>query len=152
VSAIASSRSGTSAPTAQAITVNGELDGKPHPMTKGDNGVWTTTVGPLAPDIYTYRFNVDGAVALGSAQRESRSTATATSVRSACVEVPGDGPQFYDTKARAARRSAHPAVRLEDARPQPHVWVYTPPGYDKGRNFPVITLLTAPATSSPAGR
>src|SRR5438093_1069975 len=52
------------APNAREITVNGELDGRPHPMTKGTNGVWTVTIGPLAPDIYTYAFNVDGAVAL----------------------------------------------------------------------------------------
>src|SRR5687768_12504130 len=52
------------APNAQQVTANGELDGKPHPMTKGDDGVWTVKVGPLAPDIYTYSFDVDGVTAL----------------------------------------------------------------------------------------
>ena len=52
------------APDAKQVTASGELDGKPHPMTKGDDGVWTVTIGPLAPDIYTYAFNVDGVVAL----------------------------------------------------------------------------------------
>src|SRR6201988_768666 len=52
------------APNAQAVTANGELDGKPHPLTRGENGVWSVTVGPLAPDIYTYAFNVDGVTAL----------------------------------------------------------------------------------------
>ena len=37
------------APNAQQVIANGELDGKPHPMTKGDDGVWTVKVGPLAP-------------------------------------------------------------------------------------------------------
>src|SRR5687768_10259339 len=37
------------APSAQRVTASGELDGKPHPMTKGDDGVWTVRVGPLAP-------------------------------------------------------------------------------------------------------
>ena len=57
------------------------------------------------------------------------------------VEVPGDGPQFYDVKP-----VPHGEVRI-----RPYVsktlgvsrtvWVYTPPDYDKGRNFPVLYLL-----------
>src|SRR5262245_4215902 len=52
------------APDAKVVVLNGELDGKPHPMAKGADGVWTTTVAGLTPDIYTYTFNVDGVVAL----------------------------------------------------------------------------------------
>src|SRR5687768_11430713 len=44
------------APSAQQVVAAGELDGKPHPMTKGADGVWTVTIGPLDPDIYTYAF------------------------------------------------------------------------------------------------
>ena len=29
-------------------------------MTKGDNGVWSVTVGPVDPGAYRYNFNVDG--------------------------------------------------------------------------------------------
>ena len=57
------------------------------------------------------------------------------------VEVPGDGPAFYDVK-----HVPHGEVRI-----RPYVsktlgvsrtvWVYTPPGYDKGSNFPVLYLL-----------
>jgi len=128
------------APNAQAVTVNGELDGQPHPMTKGDNGVWTVTIGPLPPDIYTYAFNVDGVTAL-----DPRNTNTKMGYGGfgpvSVVEVPGDGPQFYDVKA-----VPHGAVRI-----QPYVskalgvartvWVYTPPDYDRGKNFPVFYLL-----------
>src|SRR5689334_17860376 len=46
------------APNATQVTAGGELDGKPHPMTKGADGIWSVTVGPLAPDIYTYAFTV----------------------------------------------------------------------------------------------
>jgi hypothetical protein len=52
------------APNATSVVASGELDGKPHPLTKGENGIWSVTIGPLAPDIYTYAFNVDGVVAL----------------------------------------------------------------------------------------
>ena len=41
------------APNAQQVAAAGELDGKPHPMTKGEDGIWSVSVGPLPPDIYT---------------------------------------------------------------------------------------------------
>src|ERR1035441_800139 len=41
------------------------VEGAPPPsaarnMTKGDDGVWSITVGPLHPAVYNYSFNVDG--------------------------------------------------------------------------------------------
>ena len=55
--------------------------------------------------------------------------------------MPGDGPQFYDVKP-----VPHGEVRI-----RPYVskalgvsrtvWIYTPPDYDKGKNFPVLYLL-----------
>src|SRR5260221_1914032 len=85
------------APNASQVTVNGELDGKPHPMTKGTDGIWTVTIGPLAPDIYTYAFNVDGAVAL-----DPRNVNTKYGYGNfgpvSVVEIPGEGAQFYDAR------------------------------------------------------
>jgi hypothetical protein len=50
------------APKATEITVTGELinGAPPAAMTKGDDGIWTATLGPLRPDVYTYAFNIDG--------------------------------------------------------------------------------------------
>jgi len=128
------------APNATSVSASGELDGKPHPMTKGENGIWSVTVGPLAPDIYTYSFTVDGVVALDPRNVNTKygyGNFGAVSV----VEVPGDGPAFYDVKP-----VPHGEVRI-----RPYVsktlgvsrtvWVYTPPNYDKGSNFPVLYLL-----------
>ena len=128
------------APNATQVTVNGELDGKPYPMTKGADGVWTVKVGPLAPDIYTYSFNVDGVVAL-----DPRNTNTKYGYGNfgpvSVVQVSGDAPAFYDVKD-----VPHGEVRIK-----PYVskslglsrtaWVYTPPGYDRGNNYPVLYLL-----------
>jgi len=128
------------APNAQQVTASGELDGKPHPMTKGDNGIWSVTIGPLPPDIYTYAFNVDGVTAL-----DPRNTNTKMGYGGfgpvSVVQVPGSGADFYDVKP-----VPHGAVRI-----QPYVskamgvartvWVYTPPDYDKGKSYPVLYLL-----------
>jgi enterochelin esterase family protein len=128
------------APNATQVTANGELDGQPHPLTKGEDGVWTVTVGPLAPDIYTYAFNVDGIVAL-----DPRNTNTKMGYGNfgpvSVVQVPGDGPQFYDVKdVPHGTVSILPYVSktLGVART---AWVYTPPGYQDGGNYPVLYLL-----------
>ena len=85
-------------------------------MTKGADGIWTVTVGPLAPDIYTYAFNVDGVVALDPRNVNTKygyGNFGAVSV----VEVPGDGPQFYDTKPVPHGEVRIRPYSLEDARP-----------------------------------
>src|SRR5271165_6976626 len=47
---------------ATAVELTGEITmGKgPRAMTKGEDGVWTVTVGPLPPEIWIYNFRVQG--------------------------------------------------------------------------------------------
>ena len=128
------------APNAKSVTAGGELDGKPHPLTKEDNGVWSVTIGPLPPDIYTYAFNVDGITALDPRNANTKYGYGGFGAVSV-VQVPGDGPQFYDVKP-----VPHGEVRI-----RPYVskatglsrtvWIYTPPDYDKGKDYPVLYLL-----------
>lgn len=49
-------------PTEKIQTPHGELDGPGSAtLTKGDNGMWEfTTSGPLAPELYSYSFIIDG--------------------------------------------------------------------------------------------
>jgi enterochelin esterase family protein len=129
------------APNAKEVSVIGEIDGKPHPMTKGDDGVWTATIGPLAPDVYNYQFNVDGVVAMDPANPSVKLGFGAFPPAN-LVEIPGDGLQFYDAKP-----VPHGSVRFEtyDSKtvgaPRTH-WIYTPPGYDRGNTrYPVFYLL-----------
>jgi enterochelin esterase-like enzyme len=128
------------APNAKAVVANGELDGKPHPMTKDESGVWSVTVGPLVPDIYTYAFNVDGVTALDPLNANTKygyGRFGAVSI----VQVPGDGPQFYDVKP-----VPHGEVRIRPYASKATglsrtAWVYTPPDYDRGKDYPVLYLL-----------
>ena len=34
--------------------------GETEPFTKGEDGIWTLTIGPLRPDMYAYLIRVDG--------------------------------------------------------------------------------------------
>ncbi len=60
------------APNAKSVLVNGEfsptlptgLGGYNIPLTKGEDGTWSVTVGPLAPNWYSYYFLIDGYRAL----------------------------------------------------------------------------------------
>ena len=128
------------APAAQQVVANGELDGTPHPLTKGSDGVWTATIGPLDPDIYTYAFNVDGVTALDP-QNANTKYGYGSFGPVSIVQVPGDTPQFYDVQA-----VPHGEVRIRPYTSKAlgvsrTVWVYTPPDYDKGKDFPVLYLL-----------
>ena len=51
------------APQAQAIRLAaGDIPGvgQTTQLTKGENGVWEVTIGPVDPGTYRYNFNVDG--------------------------------------------------------------------------------------------
>ena len=37
-----------------------DLGREPIPFVKGEDGIWTLTIGPLIPDMYAYHFHVDG--------------------------------------------------------------------------------------------
>ena len=127
------------APNATNVSVSGEWPGA-KPMTKDDNGNWSVTVGPLAPELYSYSFAIDGFQTLDPGNPAVK---PGRSPRTSMVEVPGQPPllqefnpagphgtvraHWYQSKSLGKRRSLH---------------VYTPPGYDQsGRKLPVMYLL-----------
>ncbi len=148
VSAIVSPEVGTDgmitfrylAPNAKEVVVSGELDGISHPMVKDTSGVWSVTIGPLPPDIYTYSFSVDGVTALDPRNPNTKygyGRFGAVSI----VQVPSNGPQFYDVKP-----VPHGVVRIHPYESKSMgvnrtVWIYTPPGYEKGDRYPVFYLI-----------
>jgi len=127
------------APLAQEVRVTGHIIGmnahwlsaprKSIPMTKGADGIWSVTLGPLAPDIYDYGFLIDGYPASDIGNRLN------------IVEVPGDRPAYYDVQD-----VPHGDVRLVVYHSKAtdswrYLRVYTPPGYDSGKaRYPVLYL------------
>ena len=127
------------APDAKQVTVIGELDGKTYPMTKGENGIWAVTIGPLAPDVYNYQFNADGIIAMDPVNPAVKLGWGAFPPAN-MFEIPGD--DFDD-----ARDVPHGSVRVETYHSKTMgvprtLWIYTPPGYDRGNTrYPVLYLL-----------
>jgi enterochelin esterase family protein len=128
------------APNAKSVVANGELDGKPHPLTRADNGVWSVSIGPLTPDIYTYAFNIDGVTVLDPRNANIKYGYGAFGAVNV-VQVPGDGPQFYDVKPVPHGKVSIVPYASTSMGVSRTVWVYTPPGYERGQDYPVLYLL-----------
>ena len=129
------------APSASAVTVTGDLSQGPAPvitMAKADNGVWTgTTVRAIKPGAWRYMFNVDGAAVVDA--RNVNVSPSQTQVQSLLV-VPGDFSETRDVPHGAVSQVRYVASSLNNARRE--MYIYTPPGYDKGAaTYPVLYLI-----------
>jgi enterochelin esterase-like enzyme len=131
------------APEATAVELVGEvMQGQgPKEMIKGDDGVWSVTIGPLPPEIWIYNFRVQGIDLPDPANISSMPRAAGTAI-SSFVEVPGEGAAFYDV-----RPVPHGEVRMvlyesKAMGVNRYFWVYTPPNYDKSTaKYPTFYLL-----------
>jgi len=129
------------APKASVVTVSGDF-GPDVEMRKGDEGVWSVTVGPLEPEMYVYFFTVDG-VRLTDPNNPQVKIGFVTTTTTSLLTVPGPGPAFYDVQdvphgeiRTILYKSASNGVTRE-------LNVYVPPGYEQSRNrrYPVLYLL-----------
>lgn len=107
-------------------------------FTKGENGVWTLTVGPLKPDMYIYYFNVDGVQMADP--NNSIAGFTAMPPYSQLV-VHGDGPAYYDAKNVPHGNVTRHVYHSDVTKGERELYVYTPPGYDRTKTYPVLYLV-----------
>jgi enterochelin esterase family protein len=131
------------APKAESVQLGGSGDipgtgfGQASPLTKGTNGIWEITVGPIPPGAYRYNFNVDGVATIDP--RNPR-TSEANENTWSLVYVPGS--DFIDTKNvphGAIAEVTYWSSKLNRFR---RLHVYTPPGYETSdARYPVFYLL-----------
>jgi enterochelin esterase-like enzyme len=126
-----------SAPKAQEVKVDIYWGGL-CALAKDNKGVWSGTLGPLPPGIYSYHFLVDGLRIVDPLNKDVDSYVPPASI----LTIKGDKPalweirpvphgtvhmHWYTSKATGTERRFH---------------VYTPPGYMTGkRKYPVLYLL-----------
>jgi enterochelin esterase-like enzyme len=137
------------APAADAVRLGaGDIQGlgQATQLTKGENGVWELTIGPLDPGAYRYNFNVDGVSTIDP--RNPATSESNTNVWSLFV-VPGS--DFMDTKRvphGAVAAVTYYSTALSTFR---RMQVYTPPGYESGSaRYPVFYLLHGAGDSDDA--
>jgi len=110
------------------------------PMTKGQNGVWSITTQPLAPDLYGYSFTADGEARLDI---HNPSTKPNLIWIGNMVLVPGDPPLPWEVQSVPHGLVHHHFYKSEIIGDERDYFVYTPPGYQPGRGpkLPVLYLL-----------
>lgn len=127
------------APKASAVTLSGEVGQKA--LVKDDRGVWTATVGPLEPDLYSYQFNVDG---VPTADPRNARIKVGLAPLSNLVEVKGDKPGPHDLRPvpHGTLHFHRYESKALDGKSRGLI-VYTPPGYEAAPDarYPVLYLL-----------
>jgi enterochelin esterase-like enzyme len=130
------------APKATEVTLSGgwmQGWGTSESMVKNDTGLWSFQTAPLAPEIYTYSFTVDGVRMLDPSNvqvmRDGRRYES-------MVLVPGEASGLYEVKDvphGTLSKIWYPSPTLDLTR---RMYVYTPPGYTEGKEkYPVLYLL-----------
>jgi enterochelin esterase family protein len=137
------------APNAQAIRLAaGDIPGvgQTTQLTKGENGIWSVTVGPIDPGAYRYNFNVDGVSTI-----DPRNHATSESNTNVWSMFYVAGSDFMDTKEvphGAVAEVTYYSTALKTFR---RMHVYTPPGYEnRNDKYPVFYLLHGAGDSDDA--
>jgi len=126
------------APNANAVSVQGLRHRPPVALTRDAEGLWSGTVSDLPADIYTYSFNVDGAMVLDSHNRSFKKWLTSESA----VEVTNGTPTVYALQpVPHGVLHRHGYTSAFNGREQA-CQVYTPPGYDPNARtrYPLIVL------------
>lgn len=118
-------------------------------MTKNAEGIWSVTVGPVAPGIYIYSFTVDGMTIADPINPQIKLRARTSA---SLLEIPSKTPAFWelrDVPHGTIEIQYHKAASLNNEPRQ--AWVYKPPGYDQSRKkYPVLYLLHG-SNDTPAG-
>lgn len=125
--------------TAKKVLLSAQFEKSPAEMSRDTSGIWSVTLGPVAPDIYPYHFIVDGTPV---ADPKNSAIFPNEGFQSSLVEIAGFTPLVHTVRnvphgAVSYRYYHSPAL---GTRP---VVIYTPPGYenDSKTKYPVLYLL-----------
>jgi len=113
--------------------------GKLQPMTKGDDGVWTVTAGPLDATGHLYYFNVDGVVMADPVNPKIKLRQRTSA---SLLEVPADPPAPWSLRDVPHGMVVTEWRKSEVLRRTERIFVYLPPGYLKSSaRYPVLYLV-----------
>ena len=127
-------------PKATEVLLRGNWEtGSGVALTKNEAGVWSVTVGPLAPELWTYTYSVDGSAMLDPAN--THVVRDGTRYMNSLL-VPGPGSALYQTGViphGAVSAAWYSSTAFKMAR---RMMIYTPPGYQGGTaKYPVLYLF-----------
>jgi len=128
------------APSAKEVLLYSEAVPKAQPLKMDEQGVWSFTTNPVAPDIYVYSYIVDGRRVLDPANPVIKYNLFSTENQ---IQVPGPKTlpwEINDVPHGVIHRHHYRSAIVGEER---DLWVYTPPGYDatSAEKLPVLYLL-----------
>jgi enterochelin esterase family protein len=129
------------APKASEVNLRGDWMGTPGStkLTRDEKGVWSVTVGPLAPDFYSYSFDVDGVRTLDPKNPTIKQGITSLDNM---FFVRGPEAAFQDTLAVPHGEIRKVWYQSSTLGMQRRMHIYMPPGYESGNTrYPVFYLL-----------
>lgn len=131
------------APDVEDIFLSGSImralkSEKPLPFTKGEDGIWSLTVGPMTPEIYYYKLIIDGVSVVDPA---NTLVGFADQPGFSILVVHGDGPAWYDAKPVPHGAVTRHIYHSDVTGGEREIYVYTPPGYDVVKKYPVLYLV-----------
>ncbi|SFU13499.1 enterochelin esterase [Algoriphagus locisalis] len=128
-------------PSANEVTLNGSWMGfgEKLPLQKEENGVWSVTTDPLESSMYHYNFFIDGVSAIDPTNPEALRDGTRYA---SLLMVSGEGSDVFELNEvphGSISKVWYESPSLDSYR---RMYVYTPPGYDSGKeSYPVLYLL-----------
>ena len=132
------------APKAIKVEVTGDfLTGSgAAAMKEGRNGVWSYTTEKLAPEMYSYTFNIDGMTGVKDPANiyVNRDIVSFTNIFIVSNEK-GDKGDLYKVNEVPHGNLSKVWYDSPTLKMQRRMTVYTPAGYDKGGKYPVLYLL-----------
>ena len=107
-------------------------------MSRGQDGIWETTVSGVKPGVYEYKFVVDGNVVL---DMKNPSVKFGTEIYANTVEVTGAEPRV-DQRVLTGSQVDILSYRSSSLGRYRRIWVYVPEAYfrNKYKKFPVLYL------------
>jgi enterochelin esterase family protein len=128
------------APNDKEVAVSIEGVPKPIPMQKDDQGVWSVTTDPMAPDYYGYSFIADG---VGMFDPSNHAVKPNFLYRASEAHVPGPASLSWEIGAVPHGEIHHHFYKSGVVGDDRGYYVYTPPGYDPRakQTYPVLYLL-----------
>lgn len=126
------------APKARAVQVSGDFADGAANMVQNERGVWEYTTAPLAPELYSYTFTMDGVKIADPANvYQIRDVASVTNY----FIVGGGQADLYltnDVPHGSIHKDWYYSASEDFTR---RLTVYTPAAYDGKKRFPVLYLL-----------
>ena len=129
-----------SAPQAKNVKISAQFAPK-QDMVKGENGVWSITLGPVAPDIYPYCFEVDG---IGVMDPQCPDWFPNEGFKNSMIDIRGEEPMDHDLQSVPHGKVDYVNYHSETLGLFGNAIIYTPPTYDKqtDRRYPVFYLIS----------